>query len=176
MVQYRRSRLAGGTYFFTLTLRDRRSFHLVNHINHLRNAFRAARKKSPFIIHAIVVLPEHLHTIWELPAEDDDYPKRWRFIKSHYTRALVKGGVNLIKNERGEYNLWQRRYWEHQIRDESDMKRHFDYIHYNPVKHRYVPAVSDWPYSSFHRYVKLGWLSNDWGIGFKESDGISYGE
>ena len=111
----------------------------------------------------VVVLPEHLHAIWTLPPDDVDYCARWQRIKGRFTRLLVKQGVDLSRNAKGEYDLWQRRYWEHTIRDDIDLQRHVDYIHYHPVKHGFVQRVTDWPYSSFHRYVRDGLLPQDWG-------------
>ncbi len=177
MVNYRRSRIQGGTYFFTVNLCDRSSNHLVTHISHLRQAFRTVQKQRPFEIVASVILPEHLHIIMTLPDEDCDYPERWKAIKSQFTRALVQDNiVGLTKNKKGEYNLWQRRYWEHQIRDEVDLQHHVDYIHYNPVKHGYVRQVIKWPYSSFHCYVKSGLVESNWG-GDDRMNGVSgYGE
>ncbi|MBI3300658.1 MAG: transposase [Deltaproteobacteria bacterium] len=163
MVNYRRNRVPGGTFFFTLTLAGRRSHLLVDRIDLLRDALRVIRRQHPLRIKAMVVLPEHLHTIWTLPPDDDDFPRRWQAIKSHFTSAVIQQGVPLTHNTKGEYRLWQRRYWEHTIRDENDLQRHVDYIYYNPVKHGLVKRVVDWPFSSFHRYVRLGWLSADWG-------------
>ena len=162
MVNYRRNRLAGATYFFTVTLHDRHSQHLTTHIDALRQAFRAAHKAKPFQIDAIVVLPEHLHTIWTLPEGDADYAGRWRMIKSRFTRLLAKRGIAMTRNTKGEYDLWQRRYWEHTILDDLDLQRHADYIHFNPVKHGLVQRVADWPHSSFHREVRRGMLPEDW--------------
>jgi putative transposase len=112
-------------------------------------------------------MPEHLHTIWTLPGGNDDFSQRWRQIKSAFSREIAKeepiSKSRLCKQERG---IWQRRFWEHAIRDEEDFRRHVDYIHFNPVKHGYVQKVADWPYSSFHQYVRLGILPEDWaGIG-----------
>jgi putative transposase len=143
---------------------------LVEHADLLREAFRVIRRERPFRIEAIAVLPDHLHTIWTLPQDDNDYPGRWRAVKSRFTRALRKRGVSMIPNTKGEYDLWARRYWEHTIRDDNDLQRHVDYIHYNPVKHGLVKHVSEWPFSSFHRYVRLGWLSPDWSCEPKEGD------
>ncbi len=162
MVLYRRNRVKGGCYFFTVTLQDRSSRLLVEHIAELRDAFRQAKARKPFQVEAIVVLPEHIHALFTLPAGDDNYPSRWRLIKSLYTHKLLKKGVVLAANGRGEYNLWQRRFWEHTIRDDEDMNNHIDYIHYNPVKHHLVECVADWPHSSFHRYARKGILSIDW--------------
>ena len=162
MVHYRRNRIAGGRYFFTVTLHDRHSRTLTDHIDLLRMAFRDTQHRRPFVINAIVILPEHLHTIWALPAGDADYSGRWRAIKGRFTRALHKAGEPLPRRTNGDHALWQRRFWEHTLRDEQDLGRHVDYIHYNPVKHGHVASVADWPYSSFHRYVKQGLLPKNW--------------
>ena len=162
MVLYRRNRVEGGCYFFTVTLQDRSSGLLVEHIAELRDAFRQAKARMPFQVDAIVILPEHIHAIFTLPAGDDNYSSRWRLIKSLYTQKLLKKGVPLAANGRGEYNLWQRRFWEHTIRDDEDMNNHVNYIHYNPVKHGLVERVTDWPHSSSHRYVRKGMLPIDW--------------
>jgi putative transposase len=162
MVNYRRNLVPGGTYFFTVTLRDRSSRLLTEHIGSLRGAIRDVKRKHPFRIDAVVILPEHLHTIWTLPEGDANYPGRWRAIKSAFTHAVVKSGVAVKRDEKGEYELWQRRYWEHTIADYEDFRRHVDYIHFNPVKHGWVRQVADWPYSSFHRYLRHGMLPPDW--------------
>lgn len=114
-----------------------------------------------------------IRVIWELPPNDDDYSRRWRMIKASFTKALVKQGCVLKQNKRGEYNLWQNRFWEHRIRDENDLQKHCDYIHYNPVKHGLVSNPTDWPHSSIHRFIANGILSEDWGG--KTVDG-SFGE
>ncbi len=162
MVNYRRSQTKGASYFFTVNLKNRKANHLINYIEPLRESFRNIKQQQPFKIEAIVILPDHLHTIWTLPANDANYPARWKAIKSKLTRLLIKEGIKLNKNNKGEYDLWQRRYWEHQIRDNLDLQRHIDYIHYNPVKHGYVSEVKDWPHSSFHRYVENEFLDSDW--------------
>jgi putative transposase len=174
MVRYRRNFLAGGTFFFTATVADRRSTILIDHIDLLRYACRTTRRAQPFSIDAVVVLPDHLHTLITLPPDDADFSGRWRRFKGLFTRLVVGRGFICGRNRRGEYALWQRRFWEHTIRDESDWQRHMDYIHFNPVKHGLVSQVSDWPYSSFHRYVRLGLLPDDWG-GFVEQ-GSRFGE
>ena len=163
MVHYRRNFLAGGTFFFTATLADRRSSVLVENIGLLRRTFRTTRHEHPFPIDAVVVLPDHLHIVMTLPPDDADFSGRWKRFKSLFTHYVVAHGLEYQRNRRGEYALWQRRFWEHTIRDETDLVQHIDYIHYNPVKHGLVSQVSDWPYSSFHRYVKLSVLPEDWG-------------
>jgi putative transposase len=162
MVLYRRNRVPGGTYFFTVTLRNRSSTLLVDHIDLLRESVRFARRKKPFHIDALVVLPEHLHAVLTLPPGDYDYSGRWKMIKSHFSHALAKTGIPIKKNKRGEYALWQSRFWEHTIRDETDFAHHVDYVHYNPVKHGLVRQVRDWPYSTFYLYVQLGFYPLDW--------------
>jgi len=174
LVRYRRNLVPGGTYFFTLTVADRRSTVLSDNIADLRTAFRIARHERPFAIDAIVILPEHLHVVMTLPPDDADYSARWRKIKGLFSRRVAKR-FGLQPNARGEYTLWQRRFWEHTIRDESDFERHVDYVHYNPVKHSLVPRVKDWPYSSFHRYVRLGLAPDDW-AGDARVIGQGYGE
>lgn len=174
MVRYRRNLIPGGTFFFTVTLKDRRARDLIDHIDALRKAFRIARTERPFTVDAIVVLPDHLHTVITLPSDDADYSGRWRRIKALFSRGVAD--ANGIKpNEKGEYTLWQRRFWEHTIRDEGDFTRHVDYIHFNPVKHGLTHRVRDWPYSSFHRYVRQQLLPMDWG-GDGKDDGGNYGE
>jgi len=177
MVNYRRNFVPGGTFFFTVTLADRSSKVLVEHVDLLRNALRAARRERPFAIDAIVILPEHLHAIFTLPPEDFDFSGRWRRIKGHFSTALIAASTDLKRRPNGNLGLWQRRFWEHTIRDEGDFARHVDYIHFNPVKHALVQRVRDWPYSSFHRYVREGILPDDWagdagegGQGFGERD------
>ncbi|MCC6301766.1 MAG: transposase [Gammaproteobacteria bacterium] len=176
MVRYRRNRVAGGTYFFTVTLNDRQSRRLVDEIDHLGSAIRSVKRERPFRIDALVILPEHLHAIWTLPPDDDDYVSRWRMIKARFSRALMKGGAVVRCNDRGEYDLWRRRYWEHTIRDEADLRHHVDYVHYNPVKHGWVRRVDQWPYSTFHRYVRNGAYPKDWAGGDRACDDREYGE
>ena len=176
MVNYRRNFIKGGCYFFTVNLKNRQSTLLIDAVNQLRSSFSYVHSKKPFEIIAIVILPEHLHCIWQLPENDKDYPARWKSIKSHFTRQLKKTGIQISKNKHNEHNIWQRRYWEHTIRNENDLTRHIDYIHYNPVKHGWVKSVSDWKYSSFHNYVKKGSLPLNWGNNLEIIDTIKYGE
>lgn len=167
-------RIPGRAFFFTVTIANRRADTLTVHVDLLREAFRATHRQRPFAIEAIVILPDHLHAVWTLPPGDTDYAMRWQTIKTHFTRAMSQRGP-LPRHANGEPQLWQRRYWEHAIRDESDRVRQVDYIHFNPVKHGYVRSVAEWPHSSFHRYVQRGALPPDWGGGLASDDG-SFGE
>ena len=175
MVRYRRNIVPGGMFFFTVTLADRRSSVLVEHISALRGAFRIARAERPFSIDAIVVLPDHLHVIMTLPPDDVNFSGRWRRIKGHFSTQLIAAGVALRRHPNGELALWQRRFWEHTIRDDGDFARHVEYIHFNPIKHGLVSRVRDWPHSSFHAYVRQGQLPEDW-AGDVSDRGASYGE
>jgi putative transposase len=164
MTNYRRCRVPGGTFFFTVNLADRRRTLLTDHVDPLRNAFRDVRRAHPFTIHAVVILPEHIHCLWELPAGDSDYSTRWRQIKSAFSKALPKvERISASRAKKHERGIWQRRFWEHTVRDDADFAARFDYIHYNPVKHGWVKRARDWPYSSFHRSVQLGVYPLDWG-------------
>lgn len=163
MVRYRRNFVPGGCYFFTVTLDDRKSSALVDHVKTLRDAFRVTRTERPFAIDAIVILPDHLHVIMTLPENDADFPGRWKRIKSIFTHRLAASGVPISRNHRGEFALWQRRFWEHTVRNETDFERCADYIHFNPVKHGLAASPADWPYSSLHRYIRAGLLPADWG-------------
>jgi putative transposase len=175
MSRYRRSLVSGGTFFFTVTLADRRSALLVTEIDRLRRAYAATAKRLPFETVAIGVLPDHLHAVWTLPPDDADYPRRWSLIKAAFSRGLPAAEFRSdSKRAKRDKGIWQRRYWEHQIRDEADLQRHCDYIHFNPVKHGLVARVQDWPHSSFHRLVREGRLPMDWG-GDAQMDG-NFGE
>ena len=169
MVNYRRALVPGATYFFTVTLRDRRKRYLLDHADVLRAVVRDVRRQRPFAIDALVVLPDHLHALWTLPAGDADFSGRWRAIKGGFTRALKCQGVPLVRDRRGEYDLWQRRYWEHRIRDDGDFARHVDYIHASPVKHGLVVDPFDWRWSSIHVFARRGIVSRGWRGG--EQDG-----
>ena len=175
-MRYRRADATGGTYFFTVNLAERRSDILVRHIDVLRIAIKTVKEKHPFSILAMVVLPEHLHALWRLPPGDADYPLRWSLIKSGFSRRLAKGErVSASRQAKRERGIWQRRYWEHQIRDETDLARHVEYIHYNPVKYGWVTRPVDWPHSTLHGYIERGMATSDWGG--KIGDGIDgYGE
>lgn len=164
MPNYRRAWMPGGTYFFTVNLLQRqRCDSLVRHIDHLRAAVRDVRIRHPFTIHGWVVLPDHIHCILSLPPGDSNFPLRWRLIKGNFSKRLPHSERRSpSRQKRGERGIWQRRYWEHLIRDERDFNSHMDYIHINPVKHGLVPCVADWPYSTFHRLVERGVYDRDW--------------
>ena len=152
MPNYRRMFVSGGSYFFTANLLDRNSRLLVEHIDGLRAAVRETRQRYPFEIDAMVILPDHIHAIWTMPRGDSNFAVRWRWIKIRFSKLLPKSEpLSSVREKRGERGLWQRRYWEHLIRDERDFANHIDYCWFNPVKHGYVTNVEDWPYSTFHR-------------------------
>jgi putative transposase len=163
MTYYRRSRVPGGTYFFTVNSYNRQSRLLVEKIDNLRKAVRETKAARPFHIDAWVVLPDHLHCLWTLPPGDMDFPMRWRAIKSIFSRSIPPGEYRSTsragKSERG---IWQRRFWEHTIRDDRDYATHFDYIHFNPVKHGLASRAADWPFSSFHHAAAKGIYPRDW--------------
>ncbi len=171
MPDYRRNLVPGGTYFFTVNLLERRKRLLVDEVDALREAVRLARAKRPFHIDAWVVLPDHMHAVWTLPPGDGDYSGRWRAIKIAFAKALpateFRSATRLARGERG---IWQRRFWEHTIRDETDYAAHVDYVHINPVKHGLVSRLADWPYSSFHSFVTQGVYASDWAGGEVDLD------
>lgn len=128
------------------------------------DAMRYVKHRHPFRLEAWVVLPEHLHCIWTLPPGDSDFSTRWNLLKGNFSRSVEKGErISCSRAKRRERGLWQRRYWEHLIRDQEDFNRHIDYIHWNPVKHGWANRVSDWPHSSFHAYVARGVYPITWG-------------
>ena len=151
-MQYRRTRLNGGKFFFTTNLANRSSAMLIEHIDQLRLSVAHVKKKYPFGIIAWVVMPEHIHAIWQMPDGDSDYSLRWALIKSHFSRHIAKlETIKPSRQSKRERGIWQRRFWEHLIRDNDDLDNHIRYIHNNPVKHGYVQNAADWPYSSIHR-------------------------
>jgi putative transposase len=137
---------------------------------------KQGKVKYPFKTVAIVILPDHIHAIWQLPPVDDNYSLRWQYIKGLFTRRVIAKGVKLNRDKKGEYNLWQRRFWEHTIRDEKDLENHINYIHYNPIKHKLVTNLQDWAFSSFHYYVKNKLLAPDWSSGEDDAEGDKFGE
>lgn len=166
MPNYRRSKVKGGTYFFTVNTLNRNAGLLTLHIDKLRQSFKDVKYNYPFKIDALVILPDHFHLVMTLPQNDNDYSNRLRLIKHGFTKRIQNNDTNhvsrLIRNEKG---VWQRRFWEHQIRDDQDYINHIHYCYINPVKHQWVKRVRDWPYSSFHRDVKRGLFPIDWACG-----------
>jgi len=155
MPNYRRTFVSGGCWFFTVNLFDRKSHLLVENIDALREAVRATRLRYPFEIDAMVVLPDHIHAVWTLPDNDSDFSIRWRLIKVHFSKSIPKGEWRTpTRRARGERGIWQRRYWEHLIRDAKDHVHHVNYCWFNPIKHGLVENVEDWPFSSFHRDMR----------------------
>ena len=167
MPNYHRAWQPGGTYFFTVNLLQRHGSNLlVRHIDKLREIVRSVQFRHPFKIHGWVILPEHMHCVLEFPEGDADFATRWRLIKMEFSKALPKTErLSKVRVDRGERGIWQRRYWEHLIRDDADFQAHMDYLHFNPVKHGLVDRVVDWPLSTFHRLVKQGIYPSDWGGG-----------
>jgi putative transposase len=163
MPNYRRAFVPNGCWFFTHNLANRQRTLLVDHIDALRSAFWETQKKYPFTVEAIVVLPEHLHAVWKLPPDDPDFAIRWRLIKTRFSKSLPKQEARSpVRKARGERGIWQRRFWEHLIRDDRDYAVHIEYCYINPVKHGLVRRVQDWPHSSFHRDVSRGLFPVDW--------------
>jgi putative transposase len=163
MTNWRRACVSGGTYFFTLVTADREPFLTSTAARQLlREVTTECRRRWPFEIEAVVLMPDHLHTLWRLPEGDTEYPKRWRAAGGSERPV----SASRQRNRRG--GIWQRRYWEHVICDDRDFERHVDYIHYNPVKHGLVRRAIDWPWSSFHRYVREGRYPADWGCALLE--------
>ena len=168
MSNYRRANIKGGTYFFTVVTYRRQTFLCNDHVRKaLRDGILAVQTTHSFTIDGWVLLPDHLHCIWTLPPGDANFGVRWAKIKRFVTKQCGpdlrrEDLMNKSKRRRNESTIWQRRFWEHQIPDDRDYKRHMDYLHYNPVKHGYVKNVKDWPYSTFHRYVSQGVYGQNW--------------
>ena len=164
MPNYRRAFVPGGCWFFTVNLLNRRASILTDKIEALRDAMRRTRQRYPIQIDAFVVLPDHLHGVWTLPPGDADFSTRWRLIKSYFAKSIPKTEwLSPVRQARRERGIWQRRFWEHLIKDENDFEQHVNYCYINPVKHGHVSRVQDWPFSSFHRDVAAGIFPLDWG-------------
>lgn len=183
MPEYRRANTKGGTYFFTVnTYRRQQVLTDVDVRNALREGIEKTREVMPFQILAWVLLPDHLHCIWTLPDGDADFAKRWGMIKRHVSqrcgdRLNREEWLSESRRKRNETSLWQRRYWEHQIRNEADFEKHVDYIHWNPLKHGLVDKVAEWPYSTFHQHVARGAYSQNWCGDFRgEWNDTEFGE
>lgn len=164
MRRYIRTHVPGGTFFFTVNLAERHGNRmLVEHVNALREAFHSTRRNHPFRTEAIVILPDHLHAMWTLQQDDSDFSMRWALIKARFSRSIERDErISSSRLRRRERGIWQRRFYEHVVRDDDDFARHVDYIHWNPVKHGWTQRVMDWPHSSFHRFVRQGLLTPDW--------------
>ena len=159
MSQYIRCHQPGGSYFFTLVTHSRRPIFInSDNVNKLKNAINKVKIKHPFSLNAMVILPDHLHCLWKLPENDKNFSRRWRLIKRYFSMEVAEK-----INSRGEKEVWQRRFWEHMIRDEEDWRKHMDYIHYNPVKHGLARAPKDWEHSSFNYWVEKGFYGKSWG-------------
>ena len=175
-MRYRRAFLPGGSFFFTLVMEGRRPvFASAEAVDVLRGAFQSVLLARPFELDAMVVLPDHLHCIWTLPPGDADFATRWRLVKTWFTKhcdPALRLTPNRARAARNEQALWQHRYWEHMLRDETDFTRHVEYIHFNPVKHGLVSSAIDWPYSSFRQYVEAGVYPPDWGRGVIDVEGV----
>ena len=171
MPNYIRDWRPGGTFFFTVNLLERRGNDLlVRHIDALRDAVRVTRAERPFEIVAWVVLPDHMHAIWSLPESDSDYATRWAAIKARFSKSIPMTEYrNPSRVARGERGIWQRRFWEHTIRDDRDLAHHIDYIHINPVKHGVAARACDWPHSSIHRFIASGVVPSDWAVNVDDS-------
>jgi putative transposase len=168
MSSYIRSRLAGGTFFFTLVTAGRNTFLCTESAREiLRETISKCQARWPMIIDAFVLLPDHLHSIWTLPKGDSEYSRRWGWIKKEFTKRWIKVSQERYRVTEGQSRerrrgVWQSRFWEHTIRDERDFERYFHYIHYNPVKHGLVRCPHEWPWSSFNRWVEEGAYTRQW--------------
>jgi putative transposase len=168
--EYRRASIPGSRYFFTVVTYNREPLLTSSWARDcLDDAIRVVQGKIPFEVEAFVLLPDHLHSIWRLPENDSDFSTRWNCIKGRFSRIYstkVDTGdpASSSRLKKREQSIWQRRFWEHWIRDEHDFARHLDYIHFNPVKHGYVHSPKEWDWSTFHRYVEKQWYDLDWGV------------
>lgn len=183
MPEYRRIKVKGGTYFFTVVTYRRLPVLIKEQVRAaLREGIQEVRESLPFIIEAWVLLPDHLHTIWTLPENDDNFASRWGVIKRIVSKRCgslegIERSISDSHGKRGEERIWQRRFWDHLIRDELDLQCHLHYLHWNPVKHGYVKRVIDWPYSTFHRFVAKGVYPSDWGgVNDDETANMNFGE
>ncbi len=169
MSNYRRAKIAGGMYFFTVVTENRAPiFHREPIARMLGRIIREAQRRWPFRVPAVVLLPDHLHAIWSLPRGDFAYSMRWGWIKKEFTQAYLKIGgstqpVSMSQQKNRRAGVWQRKFWERSIRDEEEFAAYLDYIHWNPVKHGHVQSPSQWPFSTFHRWVAKGQYHPDWG-------------
>ncbi len=183
MPNFRRSFVPGGTFFFTVVTYKRRCILTKpESLEILHDVVDNVKQQHPFTIDGWVLLPDHIHCIWSLPEDDSDFSKRWGMIKAGFSKR-AKGFLHKdewmteAKRKYRESTIWQKRFWEHMIRDEVDFNKHMNYIHFNPVKHELVRSVKDWPHSTFHRCVKDGLYSPDWGgDDMSNTNDTDYGE
>lgn len=170
MPNYKRYYTSNAYYFFTVVTYKRQPiFQDINAIQLLKESIQTIKQKYPFTIEAIVILPDHIHCVWKMNEKDVYYSKRWQFIKMYFSKQYKKEDQSTITPTssrffKREKTIWQRRFWEHRIRNEKDLYQHFDYIHYNPVKHGYVNNPKDWEWSTFHKFVENGWYDSEWGM------------
>jgi putative transposase len=156
-MKYQRLRIPGATWFFTLVTFERRQiFNNEIAFFQLQRAVETVNQKMQFTLDAFVILPDHIHWLMSLPENDSDYSTRIKMIKSFFTKSYLKGKKEAARNAKGEMSVWQSLFWEHWIRDEKDLARHLDYIHFNPVKHRLVDSPEQWSHSSFQKYTEMG--------------------
>ncbi len=179
-MRYRRLRIEGASYFFTVvTYKRQQLLKCDDAVALFVTALRAVQSAHPFELDAYVILPDHLHMIWTLPDGDSDYPMRWRQIKSAFTRSFeAKDGevISPSRKSKSENAVWQRRYWEHTIAGDADFSAHVEYIHFNPVKHKLAMAPRSWPHSSFHQWVARGQYDINWGSDDYELGGLAIQE
>jgi REP-associated tyrosine transposase len=175
-MRYRRAFVPGASFFFTVVTEGRRPvLGAAEAVEVLREAFQRVKRLRPFELDAVVILPDHLHCVWTLPQGDADFATRWRLIKTWFTKhcePTLRGDASPARLCKAGQAVWQHRYWEHCLRDEADFAAHVDYVHFNPVKHGYVGAVREWPYSSFARYVDRGVYPPDWGGADMDFDAV----
>jgi len=183
MPNYRRVKIAGGTYFFTLVTNQRNNIFLLDKtVDLFLEALNHVKNLHPFNLVAYCILPDHIHLLWDLPDGDDNFSLRISEIKKRFSKHFIaeygnQNSISTTQRKRGETGIWQRRFWEHYIRDEEDLNRHIDYIHYNPVKHGLVNRAYDWHSSSFSEYIMKGYYGDDWGVvENSEKDFHTFGE
>ncbi len=175
MPNYRRVFIPGGTWFFTVNLLERRRRLLTDNIGGLKLAIAQTKRAYPFRIEALVILPDHWHAVLTLPPDESDFPTRMRLIKSRFAKPLPRTErLSAVRQHKGERGIWQRRYWEHYIRDENDLRNHIAYCYFNPVKHSLVHRMRDWPHSTYHRDVRTVRFEPDWQMG--DAVGNAFGE
>ena len=178
MSDYRRAFVPGGSFFLTIVTAGRAPlFEGLAAVRLLGQCIRAEMAANPFTVDACVLLPDHWHILMSLPSGDSGYSRRIGRIKSAFTRQWRAAGgsersVSDSQRRRHEAGVWQPRFWEHTCESECDFETHFDYVHVNPLKHRFVKRVRDWPHSTFHRWVAAGVYGPDWGTDERESDRI----